>query len=148
MCIRVGLDWRCGHKWRGWKPCRYGRENDRIGELCPHTDLDQWEGGHFSPVLEEESTRAIRDGWFLKPDWCCSPYCCRRAFAEVENFVRSTETQYNDTSVANEQGRKSHYQSILNSKAKYNRVLDLHYDTKSCCVAHFTQGLGKLNTMR
>ncbi len=41
MCKRVGVEWKCGHKWRGWKLCPTARGGGPVGQDCKITEKDK-----------------------------------------------------------------------------------------------------------
>ena len=144
MCIRVGIDWYCEHKWRGWLPCRFSIKDNKIGDKCRYIDRKQT----IDPHPEHQIRRVKSEAWLLKPKWCCSPQCCLHKIRPKEPEINAYVDEYNRQceehgTLVSRDGER--YRRMAVPMKHYNVVINQHYDL---CVNTFMAGLGRLNSMR
>lgn len=145
MCVPVGVEWRCGCKWRGYQPCPEST-SIKFGRKCEYTDR----GAPTTPtgLSPQVVTNRGLDEDFLKLTWCCSSACCNDEMERARSAVGPEVSRADDqqrrlgriawTSV--DQGR------VAAVKGRYYHEYLRHL--RSGCFTYLVNGLGLTNRMR
>lgn len=137
MCRRIGVEWKCRHRWFAWVHCDNAPAQGKYGEECLLSDADSRDAARHGRV-------EIDSEHVLNLPWHCAPVCCQHAIDSETERVEVLRKAYNTArwAICSKEVLDMHFKNFDEASSRFATHCVWN------CLSRFKENFWRSNSMR